>query len=97
MEGSREQLGGGYFLTLEKSKMSSFFKLENLQKMLKNQWKNYNFWKICKEILRVFEKFWKFYRNFRKNLGKNVENFENVDLWGARGALPSEASDTTIF
>ena len=28
---------GGYFFTLEKSKISHFFKLENFQKMLKNQ------------------------------------------------------------
>ena len=65
---------GGYFLTLEKSKISRFFKLENFQKMLKKQWKIYNFLKIFKEILRFFENFLKFYRNFRENLGKNLEN-----------------------
>ena len=35
--------GGGDFFTLEKSKISRFFKLENFQKMLKKQWKIYNF------------------------------------------------------
>ena len=39
---------------IEKSKISHFFKLENFQKMLKNQWKFYNFLKIFKEILRFF-------------------------------------------
>ena len=48
---------GGYFLTLEKSKILRFFKLENFQKMLKKQRKNYNFLKIFKEILRFFENF----------------------------------------
>ena len=36
--------------------------------------------KILKEILRFFENFWKFYRKFRENLGKNLENFGNMDL-----------------
>ena len=49
--------GGGYFLTLENAKISRFFKLENVQKMFKNQWKNYNFLKIFKEILRFVESF----------------------------------------
>ena len=30
-------MGGGYFFTLEKSKISRIFKLENFQKMLKKQ------------------------------------------------------------
>ena len=48
--------GGGIF-SLEKSKISHFFKLENFQKMLKNQWKFYNFLKIFKEILWFVENF----------------------------------------
>ena len=41
-------------------------------------------WKILNEILLFFEKFWKFYRNFRENLGKNLENFEmfHQNLYG---------------
>ena len=38
----------GYFFTLEKSKFSRFFKLENFQKMFKNQLKISNFEKIFK-------------------------------------------------
>ena len=44
--GGSRQAWGGYFFTLEKAKISHFFKLENFQKMLKNQWKFYNFFKI---------------------------------------------------
>ena len=47
MGGSRAHWGG-YFFTLEKAKISRFFKLENIQKMLKNQWNIYNFEKIFK-------------------------------------------------
>ena len=75
--------GGGVppaFFTLEKSKILHFFKLENFQKMLKNQWKFYKCLKIYREMLRFFEIFWKFYRNFRENLGENLENFGNMDL-----------------
>ena len=57
---------GGYFLTLEKAKISRFFKLENFQKMLKNQWKNYTFLKILKENLQFFEIFKKFIKIFAK-------------------------------
>ena len=46
MGGGPGRLGEGYFFTLEKSKISHFLKLENFQKMLKNQWKFYNFLKI---------------------------------------------------
>ena len=45
---------GGTF-SLEKGKISRFLKLENFQKMLKKQWKFYNFLKNFKEILRFFE------------------------------------------
>ena len=54
----------------------AFFKLENFQKMLKKQWKFYNFLKIFKEISRFFEIFLKGYRNIRENLGKNFENMD---------------------
>ena len=43
---------------------------------------------MFKEILRFFENFLKFYRNFRENLGKNLENFGNMDLLGVRGRSP---------
>ena len=46
MGGGSRQAWGGYFFTLEKSKISHFFKLENFQKMFKNQWKFYNFLKM---------------------------------------------------
>ena len=67
---------GEYLFTLEKSKISRFFKLEHFQKILKKQWKIYAFWKIVKEILRTFENLFKFYLNFSENL----ENYGNVDL-----------------
>ena len=44
----------------------------------------------------IFESFLKFYRNFRENLGKILENFGNMDLLGVRGAEPpppTEASE----
>ena len=47
--------GRGYFFTLKKSKISRFVKLENFQKLLKNQGKFIHFLKILKEILRFFE------------------------------------------
>ena len=49
-----------------------------------------NFLTILKDIFRFFEKF---NRNFRQNLGKNLENFGNMGLQGVRGAEPPEASD----
>ena len=36
--------------------------------------------------MRCFENFLKLYRNFRENLGKMLENFGNMDLYG----VPSE-------
>ena len=48
MGGGPWRNGGGDFFTLEKSKFSRFFKLENFQKMLKKQWKIYNFEKNFK-------------------------------------------------
>ena len=48
---------GGILFELEKSKISRFFKLEKFHKMFKKSMKNYNFLKICKEILRFFENF----------------------------------------
>ena len=35
--------------------------------------------KIFKEILRLFENFWKVYGTFSENLGKNLENFGNMN------------------
>ena len=55
--------------------------------------KNLNFLKIVQEIQRLFEIFLKFYRNFREHLGKNLENFGNMDSQGVRGAEPPEASE----
>ena len=40
--------------------------------------------------------FLRFYRNFRENLGKNLENFGNMDLYGVRGAEPPETSENII-
>ena len=53
--------------------------------------------KILKEILRFFEDFLKFYRYFRENLGKNLENFGNLDLYGVRAAEPPEASENIFL
>ena len=47
--------------------------------------KMYNSLNVFKEILRLFENFFKFYQIFRENLGKNVE------IWickGFRGRSP---------
>ena len=38
--------------------------------------------------MRFFEKFLKFYRNLRENLGENLENFGNMHLWGLGGGAP---------
>ena len=48
----------------------------------------YNFLKFSKESLRFFENILKFYRIFCENLGKNLENFRNVDFCGVRGRRP---------
>ena len=52
--GYREQCGGVLF-NIREIKNLPFFKLENFQKMIKKLMKNYSFWKVFKEILRVFE------------------------------------------
>ena len=54
-------------------KIFVFFQTRKFSKMLKNNEKNYNFWKIFKEILRFFENCLKFYPHFRGNLGENLE------------------------
>ena len=40
--------GGGVLFYIEEIKKFDFFKLENVQKVLENQWKFYNFYKIFK-------------------------------------------------
>ena len=42
--------------------------------------KNLQLLKIFKEILRIVENFLKFYRKFRDNLWKNLDNFGDMDL-----------------
>ena len=49
--------------------------------------------KIFKELLRFFEFFLKFYRNFPENLGKNLENFGNMDFKGVPRWEPPDASE----
>ena len=44
------------------------------------------------ENLPVFIIFWKFYRTFRENSGKNLGKFGNIHLEGV-GAEPPEASE----
>ena len=46
--------------------------------------------------MRFFENFLKFYRNFRENLGKILENFGNMDLYRVRGAEPPEAASENV-
>ena len=48
--------GGGVLFYIGEIKNVRIFKLENVQEMLKNQLKIYNFLKTLKEILRFFEK-----------------------------------------
>ena len=69
-----------YLFTLEKQNIYRFFKLENFQKMLKNQWKINTFLKDLKEGLRFFERFLKSYRNFRENLRENLANLGHIHL-----------------
>ena len=70
--GSREQWGL-YFLHWRKQKFIIF---QN-HKFSKNVKKSI---KIFKEIFRFFENFLKFNRNFPATLGKNLENFGNIDF-----------------
>ena len=83
MGGSREQWG--------KSIISHFFELEIFQKMLKKQWKFYNFLKILKEILLFLEKFLKifskFYRKFREKFRKIWKDGFAVGSWGSSPKL----------
>ena len=44
--------------------------------------KNHYFLKFLKEILLFFENYLKFYRNFRGNLGKNLESFGYMAFYG---------------
>ena len=60
----------GVLFTLEKSKISRFFKLENFQNNVKKTMKMYTLLQMLKEILRFFENLLKYYRNFRENLWK---------------------------
>ena len=48
---------------------------------------------MLKEILQFFENFLKFYRKFREHLGKNLENFWNIDLYVVLVAEPPESSE----
>ena len=48
-----------------------------------------NLLKNLKEILRVSHKIFKFYRSFRGNLWKNLENLEKVNLYRVRERAPS--------
>ena len=47
----------------------AFFQTRKFSKKLKIQWKNYNFLKICKEMLRILGKF-----------RESLENFGNMDF-----------------
>ena len=49
--------------------------------------------KIYKEILRAFDNLLKCYRNFRENLGQNLENLEIWICMGSGGAEPHEANE----
>ena len=86
--GAMVPLGGGTFF-IEEIKNFAFFKLENCQKMFKNQWKIYNFSKTLRKLCD----FLKILSAFSQNLGKNLENFLNLDLSGIHGAEPPEASE----
>ena len=46
--------------------------------------------RILKEILLFFEKF---YRNFRENVGENLENVGNMDLYGVLGIAPESSEN----
>ena len=68
---------GGYFLHCRNQKFRVFSNSKIFKKCLKI---NEKFQFL--NILRKFCDFLKFYRNFRKNLVKNRENFLNMDLSG---------------
>ena len=73
MGGSRQQWGGGTF-NIGEIKNFAFFQTRKFSKNVKKSMK------IDMQILRFFEGFLKFYRNFRENLGEILENLGNMDL-----------------
>ena len=81
--GSRKQWEGVLFDIEESNPV--FFKLENLQKHVKKSMKNYNFLKICKGMLRVFESF---IEVLAKIQGKIQENLEFLICRGFGGRSP---------
>ena len=62
--------GGGVLFYIGEIKNSAFFKFENFQKMLKNQWKIYNFWKLFRKFCDFFKFLSKFSRKFKEKFRK---------------------------
>ena len=77
--GGAGAMGGVRFLTRRNQKFR-VFETWKFSKMLKNQLKFYNFLKMFKEILQFFWKVFKILTKFSRILGKNLEDFGNMDL-----------------
>ena len=91
MGGSRQAWGGGTFLYWRNQKFLIF----SNSKIFKKCWKiseNFIFFENLHVNIAIFWKILKFYRYFRYNLGKILENFGNKDLYGVRGAEPPPRS-----
>ena len=74
-------IGGWYSFTLEKPKISRFFKLETFQKCQKINENFFNSLKIFKEILRVLKICYYFIVIFHENLAKNLEKISSKINW----------------
>ena len=49
--------------------------------------------KVLMEILPFYVSSFEYFQMFSENLDSNLENFENLHLYGVRGAEHPEASD----
>ena len=75
-------MGAGTFIHCRNQKFR-VFQTRKFSKNVKKAMKNLEYFENFKGNFAIF---WKFCRNVRENLGKNLENFWNMDLYG----VPSE-------
>ena len=83
--GTREQWGGGTFWHWRNQKFRVFSNSKIFKKCLKNQWKNYNYLKILKEILRFFEIFLKSLSKFSRKFNGKCRKFWKCAFVGGSG------------
>ena len=60
---------------------------EVFKEMFNKSMNNLQVFETVKGNLVIFWKFFKFYRNFHENFGKNLENFGNMHLSGVCGEI----------